>query len=33
MYPTRKKSKFNLAVGYSLIAIGVIGLAYVFGLF
>ncbi len=32
MYQTRKKSTFNLAVGYGLMIIGALGLAYAFGL-
>ena len=32
MYNPRKKSKFKLAVGYGMIAFGVLGLAWVFGI-
>ncbi len=30
-YQTRKKSKFNLAVGYGLIVFGVVGLLLIYG--
>lgn len=32
MYVKKRKSTFNLAVGYALMAIGIIGLLWVFGL-